>query len=471
MTEINTLTYINTKDNAAVASTKPYTDNACDFNDVFETANKAYSKNETTDTQKVEYKEKEKPVEKKDKIEEKENNGNDENNKIDDSKSEKVEEKAENKVEDKSEDKTSDTKAENSDKTNVAEEVKQVIDSVKTAVKDAVETLHDVITGAQANPTQPTGKNAELIADAAQAINNAKESKQAEMKVQPKTQQVLLNLQTEETPVATTAQNTETATKTPVVQAQANIAVDANQKNSKNEIKEALEKSNLTQDLLDKTNAQIISVEKSQSSNNNLLNGNAQEQGVKIALENTMASTTQGGTVQTNFDKTINNIQEPKELSKSDILSQVNTKLEQFKDEGTTKITIILKPENLGKIHLELINGKDGLTASMTAENAQVKDLLDKSLESLKNSLGAQGVNVNNVTVKVAETQQPANDMFTFDQREFEQNSQQFQKKSDNTNSSEFAYEEDFVNTARSGENEELTQTTTSHNGQVDYKI
>ena len=137
------------------------------------------------------------------------------------------------------------------------------------------------------------------------------------------------------------------------------------------------------------------------------------------------------------------------------------------KEEGTTKVTIVLNPENLGKINLELINGKDGLIAKMTAENQQVKELLDKNLETLKSTLGSQGVSVNNLVVKVEETQSQPDLSF-----ELKQDSQgQFEQNSSNSKESgneEFKFEQDFVGFS---EETEENSVKVSHLGQVDYKI
>jgi len=125
---------------------------------------------------------------------------------------------------------------------------------------------------------------------------------------------------------------------------------------------------------------------------------------------------------------------------------------------------------------LELINGKDGFTARMTTDNAQVKELLDKNLDSLKSSLSNQGVNVGNVTVKVAETEKQSNEMFSFEQRQPGSEGHQASNNSNNSGdsygerNSQGYFEEEIVNSAGSGVSEE-SDSTISHNGKIDYKI
>lgn len=283
-------------------------------------------------------------------------------------------------------------------------------------------------------------------------------------KLQAQTQQVLLNLTTETestqttTPMKTTDQPLLVKANTEVI-ASAQVASETTPKQT---MKNVMEKIALTQDMLDSAKAKVTSVELS-SQSSNLLNQNAQEQGAKLAFEglNNLLGT-QDTTKSASFAKTIDTLNVPKELNKADILAQMHNKMETLKEDGVTKVTIVLKPENLGKVNLELINSKDGLIARMTTENAQVKELLEKSLESLKNSLGAQGVNVNNVSVKVAEANHTPDEMHSFDK---EQQHNQNQQSSDENNQT---FEEKFANQSKEIAEE---NSTTSHDGQIDYKI
>lgn len=283
----------------------------------------------------------------------------------------------------------------------------------------------------------------------------------------------------------------------------------------------------ITQEVLDKTNAQVINVEASNLSNqdssntnssqDNVLNKqNAQEQAVKLELENNSSKITQSdkqgidltdtadANIQTSADTMENTqaatpvtqagpqatnvqtltaqaAQTPKELSQSDILSQINDQLDikKLQEEGTTKVNIVLKPENLGKINLELVNSKEGLTARMTTDNAQVKELLTKSLDSLKDSLSNQGVNINNVTVKVEETQKQPNDMFSFDDGQPQGENQEFSNNAHKQNQGEFFFDEKSERTIAGSDTKintetdmEIEEVSVSPNlTKVDYKV
>lgn len=281
--------------------------------------------------------------------------------------------------------------------------------------------------------------------------------------------------------------------------------------------KDILDKTSLTQETLSKVNAKIMNVETSTSnsnlnsnsnphsnpnSNNLKNNQNTQDQVVKLALDSNSSSSTINAsntvmsgitsdtTNQVNFSKTLDiaqaqtqpQSQAPKELSDTEILSQINNKLNSLKDENASKVTIVLKPENLGKINLELVTSKDGLTAQMTTNNPQVKEVLDKSLNSLKDSLSSQGVNVTSVTVKVDETQKPSShDTFSFNQGQQNMGNQESSNNSQGQNQGKFSFGQEVDNVMTTITNEAETATENenlasagpigSHTGKVDYKV
>ncbi len=272
--------------------------------------------------------------------------------------------------------------------------------------------------------------------------------------------------------------------ESPVIKASiANVQADINASDlSKQEVKDALSKSSLTQEMIDKTDAKVVKVETTSSGSSDsgfLNNQNAQEQAVKLSLQ---ADAMLGQTsAQAGFDKISQSVQVQtqqnaggsSEISQSEILSQVNSKLANFKSDESTKVTIILKPENLGKINLELVSNKEGLSAHFTAETAQVKEALDKNLDSLKESLSSQGVNVNNVTVKVAETQKQDN-AFSFDSQTEQNKQQQENSKTAGEHTAKNSEEEigdENIDIQESVMPEEKSVSISSHLGQIDYKI
>lgn len=505
MANVNTLSYTSSINDALSVSSKPYTDKSDGFDNILETASKTYEKEDNSSSKRVDTKKEDQKesltksntdnrADKADKADKKpevrdEETGNRKQETVDSEQETEVAPKTETKTADKT-DSQADSKAELSQVVeNAANAVAETVSAIATPVAEVLDAVANTLNQAtQPQTAQETAKETDIKVESAQQAMSAKDlaeaAKTAKAQVQPQTQQVLLNLQTEDTPSVPTETATapqapsteELSAKAPLVQANADTTAEANAKMSKKELKEALQQSGLSQDLLDKTNAKVVSVETSSTSGNLLNKQNAQEQGAKIAFENTGTNAADTAmqanqTTQVSFDKTLSNAQQPKELSKTDILAQINTKFEQLKDDSTTKVTIVLKPENLGKINLELINGKDGLTARMTTENAQVKELLDKNLDTLRGSLGAQGVNVNNVSVKVAEAQTPSNENFSFEQKEFTQDNPQPQDSKGNSGQKNYNFEENFANATNASASESEEPTTTAHKGQIDYKI
>ena len=176
--------------------------------------------------------------------------------------------------------------------------------------------------------------------------------------------------------------------------------------------------------------------------------GNAQENIIKMSLENAETNSEfsvegQNTNLQPNVNSTdgtdilLNKVIESsikpqgtnnstpsaQMLSDTEILSQINNKLTLPQDNVTNKVNIILQPEQLGKVSVEIMQTKDGIVAKMVADTVQVKDILDKSIESLKNTLSSQGVNVNNITVKVEESSAAQNSNFGFEQEQFNRES------------------------------------------------
>lgn len=352
------------------------------------------------------------------------------------------------------------------------------------------------------NLTTSTKTLNDLITSQASKIKSQPQT-QPELKITDSTQQNQVSQATTTTADTTTAQDTA-AVKAPVIQVNTELLAsnatilkpdDTNAKN-------VLDKTALTQEMINKTNATVVSVESSSSANananpnakqnqNNSLNQqSAQEQAIKLSIEDNSttqatsqniaisSATTTASTAPTDFAKTLETSQtttQPqvtKELSQTDIMSQVHSKLNTLEETGTNKINIILRPEHLGKISVELVNTQDGMTAKMTAENAQVKEILDKSLDSLKDTLGSQGINVTSVSVKVENTQKQ--DMYSFEDNQSNGKNQGSTGNNPNQNQDESSFDEEMdnaISTIGTDSEAEKTVSVGSGKGKVDYKV
>ena len=223
-----------------------------------------------------------------------------------------------------------------------------------------------------------------------------------------------------------------------------------------------------------------------QNSNNgtNFAQTNAGETAVKLSVDEGAIRNTQvsADSFVNKLDAQLNakgasSVARTNTVNQADILSQVNAKFDELQKSGNNKVSIILQPENLGKVSVEIMNSKDGIVAKMTTDSQQVKELFDKNIEALKSNLSSQGVNVNNIKVEC--TQESVNQGMSFEQEQFNQsfNNQQNgqnQAHQSKQNSKELYgsdYETSFAAEEDNGVEIKNTDTMIKHNGKVDYKV
>ena len=135
-------------------------------------------------------------------------------------------------------------------------------------------------------------------------------------------------------------------------------------------------------------------------------NQTAEEQGIKASLQQADANF---GELKTDSTQSNVSLQATKPTGNSDvtpskIIDQISKQMENMNT--GSKVNIVLNPESLGKVSVQLINTKEGLSAQFTVATQDAKNLIMKGLDGLKDTLLAQGVNVDNVTVKLSETQE-----------------------------------------------------------------
>ncbi|MGE5397843.1 MAG: flagellar hook-length control protein FliK [Chitinophagales bacterium] len=83
------------------------------------------------------------------------------------------------------------------------------------------------------------------------------------------------------------------------------------------------------------------------------------------------------------------------------MINQVVKKIELMLKEKSSSVTIELKPEFLGKLHVEL-HVQDGiLTARFTTDNQNVKHLLEGGIGQLRNALDSSGIRLDKAEVNV----------------------------------------------------------------------
>ena len=164
------------------------------------------------------------------------------------------------------------------------------------------------------------------------------------------------------------------------------------------------------EDMLEELNVESVETETSSdegASSDLMQNQTPEEYGVKAMLQIDAGYTTDTGADTSNQ---VNNVQtatkapSTPDVNPSKILDQISKQLEGLYN--SSKVNIVLNPESLGKITIQLLNTEDGLSAQFIATTQDAKNLLMKGVDGLKDTLMSHGVNVDNVTVKMNDTQE-----------------------------------------------------------------
>lgn len=114
-----------------------------------------------------------------------------------------------------------------------------------------------------------------------------------------------------------------------------------------------------------------------------------------------------------------------------DIFNQITNKITQLKDAQGQKLTMVLRPHNLGRLSIELTTNHLGLTTNILAQNDDVRAYIEKNIDSLRQQLSDAGVNVNNIQIKTMGQEGSTN--YQGNNNNFDQNQQNQQNQ--NTNS------------------------------------
>ena len=144
-------------------------------------------------------------------------------------------------------------------------------------------------------------------------------------------------------------------------------------------------------------NVQVVEEETSgNSSSDNLMRQQTpQEQAAKVMIQGDVKFE------KLQFETTKTVEIKPTEVSANKIIEQISKQLDGMYN--NSKLNMVLNPGTLGKVNLQLVNAKDGLTAQFTVTTQEARDLLLKGISGLKDSLLSQGVSVDNISVKMEE--------------------------------------------------------------------
>jgi len=157
----------------------------------------------------------------------------------------------------------------------------------------------------------------------------------------------------------------------------------------------------LDDDIIKELNIESIKAEVDSGQEDSLLNRQTPEEyGIKAMLHTT------ANKVDVSFTDIQSKITKPQgvDISPEKIIEQITKHIENLK--SGSKISMVLNPESLGKVNIQMINTKDGLSVQFTVTTQDARDLIMKGLDGLKETLLTNGVGVDNVSVKVSEAEE-----------------------------------------------------------------
>lgn len=167
----------------------------------------------------------------------------------------------------------------------------------------------------------------------------------------------------------------------------------------------------------------------SNTQNTNIIYDSASNNGIMISNMNNLKN------IQLN-----NNIQTPqstdifsKNLESSDILNQITDKISDIQNSESKKLTVVLRPYDLGRLHIELITNKDGLTTNILAQNDDVRNYIEKNINTLRQQFHDAGINVNNIQIKTSGQEGSTRYDGNFNSQN-EQNNQNLNQQNNNQN-------------------------------------
>jgi flagellar hook-length control protein FliK len=88
------------------------------------------------------------------------------------------------------------------------------------------------------------------------------------------------------------------------------------------------------------------------------------------------------------------------------VTNQVTMKVKLMAGENKQEMEMHLKPESLGKLSLKIIHERGEILARITAENEQVKGILESNMQLLKDALEKSGLTVQSLSVFVGNGQE-----------------------------------------------------------------
>jgi len=188
------------------------------------------------------------------------------------------------------------------------------------------------------------------------------------------------------------------------------------------EIKDALKEIEINQEIFDELQIETIESTTDNSSENAFTNKQSPEEfSIKVMLNNTDKTSLDFETyVHTSSSKA-------QTVNADKVLEQITKQMNSMNN--SSKVNIVLNPETLGKLNIQIINTKDGLTAQFTVTTNEAREILMKGLDGLKENLITHGIGVDNISVKISEPEESSYNPDWTEQENSEHNQKEQQKQ------------------------------------------
>lgn len=130
--------------------------------------------------------------------------------------------------------------------------------------------------------------------------------------------------------------------------------------------------------------------------------GEMNRQSSKKESESTILNSGQASNARQNQTQEVRNAGAPQPVAKIDraaVIEQIKSQIGNARpaDNGTYSVKMVLNPESLGRIGLEIVMKDGGMSARFTSENAQTNDILASSSEQLRQMLDEKGIRVTDI--------------------------------------------------------------------------
>ena len=165
----------------------------------------------------------------------------------------------------------------------------------------------------------------------------------------------------------------------------------------------------LSENIIKELDVKVLSSQsaETESSMGDLMqNQSPQEQAARVMIQGDIKYETVASEVSKNITPV-----KTTDITPGRIIEQITKQLEGMFN--NSKLNMVLNPGSLGKLNLQLVNTKEGILAQFTVTTQEARDILMKGLSGLKESLLANGVNIDNVSVRLENTESEAENDYT----------------------------------------------------------